>query len=181
MQEDTFTFHYVSTNDEARELVENYKRFWVSNCECREKRGTCHRSRIDVCLYFRDDINYFGSNFHEVSKTDVHEILKEAEKKHLVARPFRDEHDKDKTDGICFCCDDCCEYFIEPGHTCDKGKFIEETENEKCAQCGTCTDVCYFNARAMNDELTVIRENCYGCGLCVYVCPEACIHMVPRW
>lgn len=180
MQEDKFAFHYVCIRDEARVLIDKRKRFWVSNCDCREKKGKCNRSRIDVCLYFRDDIDYFGTHFHEVSRAEVESIVKEAEEKHLVVRPFRDENDKDKTDGICFCCDDCCEYFLGTGQVCDKGKYIEETDKDKCVHCGTCVDFCYFKARKINAELIIKHENCYGCGLCVDVCPEGCIHMVQR-
>jgi Fe-S-cluster-containing hydrogenase component 2 len=42
-------------------------------------------------------------------------------------------------------------------------------------------EVCYFGARKMDGgELTLDRDNCYGCGLCVEVCPEDCLKMVPR-
>ncbi|MEE9490839.1 MAG: 4Fe-4S binding protein [Dehalococcoidia bacterium] len=30
------------------------------------------------------------------------------------------------------------------------------------------------------EELVVEKEHCYGCGLCVDVCPESCIQMVYR-
>lgn len=86
------------------------------------------------------------------------------------------------TDGICFCCDDCCEYFTNPGEIkCDKGKFIEQTDREKCNDCGICVTVCYFGTRKMDDgELMIDRDHCYGCGLCLEVCPEDCLEMVPR-
>ena len=174
-------FHYVCTREEAWELVKRHDRFWVCNCGCRENRGKCDRSRMDVCLYFRDDISSYGTGFREVSLPDVEEIFREAEEKHLVTRPFRDEETKTKTDGICFCCDDCCEYFLDPDETCDKGDLMEKTLSEKCISCGTCVEVCYFGARKMKDEeLTIDRASCYGCGLCVDVCPEECIEMVRR-
>jgi ferredoxin len=177
------TFHYVCTREEARNLVERHKRFWVSNCGCREKRGHCDRSRLDVCLMFKGDIaGSGGSGKKEVSLTDVKQILQEAEEKHLVSRPFRNEDDMTLTDGICFCCDDCCEYFNNPSEIrSDKGAFIEETDGEKCTNCGLCVDVCYFGARKMDgEELVIDRNNCYGCGLCVEVCLEDCLQMVSR-
>ena len=70
---------------------------------------------------------------------------------------------------------------MEPKEKCDKGKFIEKTDEDKCSNCGECVEVCYFNARKLaNDELVVIRDNCYGCGLCTDVCPENCVEMVQR-
>ncbi|MCJ7582359.1 MAG: 4Fe-4S binding protein [Candidatus Aminicenantes bacterium] len=47
--------------------------------------------------------------------------------------------------------------------------------------CGTCVDVCYFNAREIRDgELVENLAQCSGCGLCADVCPMHCIMMSPR-
>jgi ferredoxin len=174
-------FHYVCTFDEAFDLIANHTRFWVSNCGCRERKGKCARSRHDLCLMFRDDIDASGSNKHEISPADVRAIMNEAQAKNLVTRPFRNARNSRVTDGICFCCDDCCEYFIKAGETCDKGALIEMTITDLCTQCGECIDVCYFKARSMADgELKVDRDSCYGCGLCAANCPEGCIEMIRR-
>jgi ferredoxin len=174
--------HYVCTRDRARKIVDEQEKFWVSNCGCRESRDKCERSRIDVCLEFQDQTAAEGSGRREASREDVEEILREAEQKHLVTRPFRDEATKTKTEGICFCCDDCCGYFIDPGgYVCDKGDRIERTDMEKCSHCGLCADVCYFGARKMvGGELAIHDDSCYGCGLCIDVCPEDCIETVER-
>lgn len=182
MNDKDLAFHYVCTRDEARKIVDSHNRFWVSNCGCREERGDCARSRIDLCLMFSDDtVGSGGSNRKEISRAEVEEILKEAKNKFLVTRPFRNEENMPQTDGICFCCDDCCDYFLNPNeNVCDKGKLIEITDSDKCISCGTCIDVCYFGARKLDDKLIIDQDNCYGCGLCVDVCPEGCIEMVDR-
>ena len=46
---------------------------------------------------------------------------------------------------------------------------------EKCTQCGTCTDLCRFDA--IKDGLVDI-VSCDHCGLCVYGCPEDAITMM---
>lgn len=136
---------------------------------------------MDVCLLFREDFPPTGSGFREVVWADVEEIFQEAREKYLVTRPFRNEEDVTKTDGICFCCDDCCAYFLTPGARCDKGELIESTDLEQCTDCGICEEVCYFGARELNDgRLVVDQRACYGCGLCVEVCPEGCIEMSYR-
>ncbi|SYZ74431.1 conserved hypothetical protein [Candidatus Zixiibacteriota bacterium] len=181
MSTSDFCMHYVCTHDEARKLINSHARFWVSNCGCRESRGYCHRSRIDLCLMFRDDIEPTGFGFHEISYVDVERIFDEAGEKHLVTRPFRDMNDPARVDGICFCCDDCCGYFLNPVEECDKGPLIEETVMEDCTHCAVCTEVCYFGARKMaGGKLLLDREKCYGCGLCVDICPENCITMIRR-
>ncbi len=179
MSKNETPFHYVATHEEAEELIKKQDSFWVSDCGCRENRGNkCQRSRIDLCLMFRGDMEASGKNMHATSKDEVYGIMKEAGEKYLVARPFRNEKDRTITEGICFCCDECCEYFTKNDEVCDKGAYIELTDFDSCKACGTCVDVCYFRARRLNDELKVIGEKCYGCGLCADVCPERCIQMV---
>jgi ferredoxin len=183
MNDTEAAFHFVCTRDQALNLVKKFDRFWASNCGCREDRERgCRRSRMDLCLMFRDDIvGSGGSGKREVFLEDVKEFLHEAEEKHLVTRPYRDEETRTRVDGICFCCDDCCWYFVNKDEVCDKGDLIEKTQTEGCSNCGACVEVCYFGARKMDgDSLAVNREECYGCGLCLDVCPEECIEMVPR-
>jgi ferredoxin len=51
----------------------------------------------------------------------------------------------------------------------------------QCNNCGECVGVCYFKARRMAaDQLAVDTSNCYGCGLCIEVCPEECIQLIDR-
>ena len=179
MSNDNIPCHYVCTQQRARKLVSERDHFWVSNCGCREQRGGCARSRTDVCLVFNHEFGGSGSNLHEVDRPSVEGILREADDKRLVARPFRSQ-DRTQTDGICFCCDDCCGYFLNPAETCDRGQLAEATAMADCTHCGLCADVCHFQARRMEDGLLVVaHDNCYGCGLCVDICPEDCIRMMP--
>lgn len=182
MNKEDLAFHYVCTWEEATQIAWLHDRFWVSDCGCREERGGCARSRIDLCLMFRGDIiGSGGSGKKEISRAELEEIFREAKEKHLVTRPYRNDKDRTQTDGICFCCDDCCAYFLDPTEKCDKAQLIEKTEQDNCTNCGECVKFCYFKARKMEEEqLKVEREECYGCGLCVDVCPEDCVQMVNR-
>jgi Na+-translocating ferredoxin:NAD+ oxidoreductase subunit B len=179
---DFVPIHYVCTHEDARKLAFSHDRFWVSNCGCREnnKEG-CKRSRIDICLMFGDYSGSSGTGKKEIPLTEVVAILEEASEKKLVTRPFRNEIDKAISDGICFCCDDCCGYFSNPEEICDKGSKIETTDMKVCNLCGDCASVCYFGARKMVDgDLAVSREDCYGCGLCVETCDLDAISLVRR-
>jgi electron transport complex protein RnfB len=180
MSSNELFMHYVCTLEEAKELISKHDKFWVSNCGCRESGSGCKQSRTDVCLMFSFEGGSSGSSPHEISKAEVQEIIKEAIDKKLVARPFRNA-DFTETDGICFCCQDCCGYFLDGSERCNKGKFIEKTDMDLCISCGLCIQSCYFGARTMQNELAVIdNERCYGCGLCVNDCPVQCISMVAR-
>lgn len=181
MPENTIPIHYVCTIDQARELCKPHQIYWVSNCGCREgnKKG-CQQSRTDVCLMFSAGQNASGSGKREITNSEMTGIFVEAEAKNLVARPFRSD-DRTTTDGICFCCNDCCGYFLDPKETCDKGALIESTDLKACTHCGACASVCYFGARKMKkDRLAVDRDKCYGCGLCITACPTNCIEMKKR-
>jgi ferredoxin len=174
--------HYVCTHDAAQGLIDRHERFWVSNCGCREgNKDGCKRSRLDVCLMFDESEESSGSGKKTATRADVDSIMKETKDKRLVARPFRNA-DRTETNGICFCCDDCCGYF-RPGndYACDKGEMIEETVLADCTDCGECEPVCYFKARATSDgKLALNRDSCHGCGLCVDACPTDCIRMSRR-
>ena len=137
---------------------------------------------MDICLIFRDDIGSSGSCKKEIPLTEVLALFDEASEKKLVTRPYRNGENRTVTDGICFCCDDCCDYFTDPlVEPCDKGEYRQLTDMAKCNFCGDCVPVCYFKARSMqDDELVITESNCYGCGLCVESCSENCIKMIPR-
>lgn len=172
--------HYVCTGAQAREIVAGRDQFWLSACGCREARGNlCTRSRIDVCLQFHAETaaSAFSDN-KGITADEVDLLILEAETKRLVCRPFRGESDRSVTEGICFCCDDCCGYFRDPTEHCDKGDLVAFTDLNLCTDCGVCVEVCYFGARTMAaGGLAVDADRCYGCGLCAAVCPEECIGM----
>ncbi len=175
------SLHFVCTHHEARKIAFAHSQFWMSNCGCREGRGKCSRSRMDVCLMFRAETACSGSGMKEITLTDVLAIFDEAADKKLVARPFRNEPDRSFVDGICFCCDDCCGYFLDCSEKCDKGTQIESTDMSRCNFCGDCVPACYFGARKMaDDELVVNRDECYGCGMCIESCPGDAISMAVR-
>lgn len=173
--------HFVCTRDEGWQIVEKNKRYWLSNCGCREQRGHCKRSRMDICLDFQERNTGGGSNLHEVHKEEIERVFAETREKHLVVRPFRDDQDRTRVAGICFCCDDCCGYFLDPKEKCDKGRYVQATDMDNCTHCGDCVEVCYFSARSMVEgKLVVAADRCYGCGLCTDICPTGCIGMVVR-
>lgn len=49
-----------------------------------------------------------------------------------------------------------------------------------CLGCGTCQDVCAFNAIDMVNGLAVVnRENCTSCNKCIDICPKNLIELIP--
>ncbi len=53
---------------------------------------------------------------------------------------------------------------------------------EKCVFCGTCEEMCRFDAISINgEELFLDLESCEGCGVCVHFCPEDAFLFKERW
>ncbi len=172
--------HYVCTHDEAESLIRGSSTFSISNCGCRESRGACGRSRMDLCLSFDPADPGSGSGSRPVGLEEALGVLAEAKARQLVTRPWRNS-DRTATAGVCNCCDDCCGYFTSDEEKCDKGAMIEHTDMAACTGCGACEPACHFGARKMaGDAIEVDRYQCYGCGLCVETCPVGCISMVGR-
>lgn len=181
MNENKRPQHFVCTWEEAGQLIDKHREFWVCNCGCREGKKGCQRSRMDVCMTFAVEATVTGSGRRQISRAEAIAVLDEARDKYLVARPFRDEATRTVTEGICFCCSDCCGYFLNPEEVCDKGAFIEKTDMDACTICGDCEAVCHFKARlVVGDEMLIESDNCHGCGLCAAACPTDCIELIMR-
>jgi MinD superfamily P-loop ATPase len=58
------------------------------------------------------------------------------------------------------------------------GGGIAVINPEKCTQCGTCIDVCRFDA--VSENFVVDDIACEGCGVCVDLCPEKAIDFPVR-
>jgi MinD superfamily P-loop ATPase len=48
-------------------------------------------------------------------------------------------------------------------------------ETDLCTGCGTCADLCEFDAIRMEEQAKVHTLGCEGCGVCAYFCPEQAI------
>ncbi len=61
------------------------------------------------------------------------------------------------------------------------GLKVPEVDIDRCTLCGTCAEVCAFNAIAViGSQVLVFPELCHGCGSCTYNCPEDAIREVLR-
>ena len=59
------------------------------------------------------------------------------------------------------------------------GLLIPEVDLDRCTLCGTCAEVCQYNALAVvGEKVLVFPELCHGCGSCTLNCPVEAIHEV---
>jgi heterodisulfide reductase subunit A len=58
--------------------------------------------------------------------------------------------------------------------------LISDVDEEICAGCGICVEVCAYNARELHEITKIAKVNealCVGCGACISACPNnASIH-----
>ena len=53
--------------------------------------------------------------------------------------------------------------------------FVAKIDPERCVECGTCRDLCRYDA--INESFEVDSFSCEGCGLCEWNCPEEAISL----
>jgi MinD superfamily P-loop ATPase len=58
---------------------------------------------------------------------------------------------------------------------------VPRVDSSRCTGCGTCSDICHYNAIAVVGGKALIFENiCHSCGGCGLVCPERAVTEVDR-
>ena len=63
----------------------------------------------------------------------------------------------------------------------NKFKMIPEWIEDDCTLCGTCQDVCNYNAIIqLVTTIIVFPELCHGCYACSELCPSSALPMVPK-
>ena len=73
--------------------------------------------------------------------------------------------------------------FLKPVFTEREAAFVmvPEVDEGRCTHCGTCAEVCAYNAIAViKQKVLVFPELCHGCGACSYLCPEKAISETPN-
>jgi MinD superfamily P-loop ATPase len=63
----------------------------------------------------------------------------------------------------------------------DASMLLPVIDESRCDQCGTCAEVCQYNAIAVTGQrVLVFPEMCHGCGSCALNCPSGAIREVPH-
>lgn len=166
---------------QARSYIQGATDLALINCLCRSTFQKCNKP-IKVCLALNKKAEFFLNN-ETGERIDVQEgleILEIAEKNGLVHAINNTEN----PDYLCNCCACCC-VFIQAlkklGIFTSIGKsgFIAELDHEMCNLCGSCIEMCLFEAISLeNESIKIDKDKCFGCGLCSYHCPQSAIRLI---
>jgi MinD superfamily P-loop ATPase len=58
--------------------------------------------------------------------------------------------------------------------------FLPHLDPDKCTGCGTCQEVCEFNAILLLDRPVLFAEECHSCAACITLCPEQALSEKPH-
>ncbi len=174
--------------DVVSDVVRSQKLIGVADCYCRLSREfqgqDCEKPR-ETCFVF----NEFGQsliNLGIARKLELDEalaILRDCEKQGLVHNA---DNFQGQIRGLCNCCSCCCPGMIATAKGMKNieavSRYDVANEPAKCISDFACVSICPVHAitEADGDGITIDHELCFGCGLCVSVCPEAALKMVVR-
>jgi ferredoxin len=158
----------------------------VLDCPCRASRvNPC--LPLDVCLVIGEPFASLVVEHHPhrsrwITSEEAQSILQAEHERGHVHHAFFKDAMLGRFYAICNCCPCCCGAFqamrndspmlISSGYVCQVDRGL-------CLDCGTCDDVCPFDALYADDELRLVDDQkCMGCGVCVSACPEGALSLV---
>jgi len=158
----------------------------VYECACRNARAnSCQPTQ--VCMIIGQPFVDFILEHHpqsssRLTQAEALELLrKEHERAHLHSAWFKDAM-LNRFYAICNCCKCCCagihammRYDIP---MVASSGYVALVDDEICAACGICVDVCPFSAISLDERNVVVDwEQCMGCGICAGQCPKEAISL----
>lgn len=181
------TFELIENLDELLESVHEIR---LVPCNCRKLAGHCDKL-TETCLGFDDSITDRTSG-RSLTKEEAKEIVRKAHKNGLMHQVNSDW----RTNGLawmCNCCSCCCYPTRLAREKGTKGVFpviqyVAQQDTVKCTHCGACTKRCSFAAFYKGETNVMVSgkprrsvkfdpKKCWGCGICVEICPQEAISM----
>jgi NAD-dependent dihydropyrimidine dehydrogenase PreA subunit len=156
----------------------------VLECPCRYAReNPC--TPTDVCMLVGDGrfaLEHHPQRSRRITQDEALALLDaEHARGHVHTAYFKDACG-DKFYAICNCCTCCCgglEAMVRHGvPMVASSGYVAEVDEGACIACGTCEEVCPFEAVRVNGRSEVIWAKCMGCGVCEGQCDTEAIRLV---
>ncbi|MBN2292804.1 MAG: 4Fe-4S binding protein [Pirellulales bacterium] len=170
-------------SDRLEVILDRYDRFAVANCQCRMTsavNGQPCDGPLEVCTVMGKPVKRGVAEgwAREVSREEILQIKREAEKHGLVSWVMNIESTKVQVS--CSCCGCCCKAMrlvnefnapavLAPPH------FMPRFDETNCTHCGRCATRCPMGAITVDTAAkTIVHQpaRCIGCGLCQLACEK---------
>jgi Na+-translocating ferredoxin:NAD+ oxidoreductase subunit B len=162
-------------------------------CSCRRIWGVCDSPVGCMTWSYEERPMHHGPYSHQLTTVDALAMVDEAEEYGSVNIP----DNCSETEAACFCCPCCCHVLqssTDYGRTFKQysklqagiapSRFQAVIDQDLCNGCQTCNERCHFDAVEMKKvsglkklKASIIAENCMGCGLCVFKCPQKALRL----
>lgn len=180
----------VTSYEGAREIIRKSGGGAVGLCYCRHKKEHLDQSCAKgapvegICISLGSAAKFMTRRgFAEERSVD--ELLKVIDQ----AREYNLTHITDnirhKPSFICNCCSCCCELLagVQAGYHDGVGKtgLRVTVDKETCTGCGLCVKACNVAALELEqgNRLHIAHGICLGCGACLPTCPRDALQMIP--
>jgi Pyruvate/2-oxoacid:ferredoxin oxidoreductase delta subunit len=176
---------WVMPTEQVLEFLRNARSFAVTHCVCRSHYKRCDNP-TEICFLINDaaDAEVTQSTARQLSLEEAEKLLHQADERGLVHLTVYNATQHPYA--ICSCCSCCCHdlQFLQKHGRADlvvRSEYVAQTNMDACTHCGDCIERCVFDARVWEgDRMHYDPVACYGCGLCVTVCPAQATVMVRR-
>jgi ferredoxin len=152
-------FVEVLDYEKATAITEEAKKYAIGICSCRHEKMHLGEKECDVPL---ETCSTFGASADimirhgfakEVSREEMLENNARSREMGLV---FCADNVKQNVSFICHCCSCCCNVLLGVSrfgypNVVVTSNYIAKVDDDACAQCGTCADICPVNAITMTD------------------------------
>lgn len=171
----------------ARDIVlRNPDHIVVIDCPCRSARANpC--LPLDVCLIVGEPFASFIAEHQParsrwITRDEAEQILREEHGRGHVHHAFFKDAMLGRFYAICNCCECCCGAMGAHRNGVPMlaaSGYVSAVDDELCAGCGECIDVCQFAALSLVDGVSHVDWNaCMGCGVCVDHCATGALSLV---
>lgn len=173
-----------------RIVIETPGKIAVIDCPCRETKGADACGPRDVCLivgspYVEFVVDHRVNNARELSRAEAVGVLEKAAARGWVHTAWFKDAMGGRFYSICNCCSCCCMGLGAMQKSRNRARFVISSgyvaiiDDQRCANCGHCGEVCSFGAIETLEGRAVVRSrHCYGCGVCANLCPNGAAVLV---
>ena len=125
-------------------------------------------------------LEHHPESSRQISAEEARRIMREENDRGHVQHAYFKDAVLNRFYAICNCCDCCCgamqanrngtPMIISSG-------YVAKVDPSLCTACGTCQELCQFNAITISKTSWINPQVCMGCGVCMNHCPEEAISL----